>query len=53
MLKWVQQGQEAFQASTKLLVEGRTEQFYIPTQQLPVKRGMHEPVSKFTFDIST
>lgn len=53
MLKWVQQGQEAFQASTKLLAEGRTQQFYIPTQQLPVKRGMHEPAPKFTFDIST
>lgn len=53
MLKWGQQGQEALRASTKLLAEGRTQQLYIPAQQLPVKRGMHEPVSKFTFGIST
>jgi len=47
-----EQGQEAFQASAKLLAEGRTQQFCIPAQQLLVKRGMHERTSKFTFDIS-
>lgn len=48
-----EQGQEASQASAKLLAEGRTQQFCIPVQQLLVKRGMQEPMSKFTFGIST
>lgn len=45
-----EQGQEAFQASAKLLAGGRTQQLCIPAQQLLVKRGMHKPTSKFTFD---